>query len=156
MIDVDEAEKSAHQNAVFRYRWSVFTVIGGLGMMFVMGSIMLVNIEVISLMAIVPVTMTFVVLLVVYAIMLSITMGQSGSRVKTTIKADGTKINRDDDRYWVAGSFYFNKEDPAMFVEKRFGIGMTVNFGNTWAVIIFVSIFAVIIGAAIAANLILK
>jgi len=32
---------------------------------------------------------------------------------------------------------YVNREDPAFFVEKRFGIGYTINFGNpiTWIVI---------------------
>lgn len=36
----------------------------------------------------------------------------------------------DEDRYWKGGLFYFNKNDPSIFVEKRFGIGWTINFGN--------------------------
>jgi uncharacterized membrane protein len=36
----------------------------------------------------------------------------------------------DDDSYWKAGIFYFNKNDPSIFVEKRFGVGWTINFGN--------------------------
>lgn len=34
------------------------------------------------------------------------------------------------DRDWVGGLFYFNPEDPAVFVEKRIGIGYDLNFGN--------------------------
>jgi uncharacterized membrane protein len=37
------------------------------------------------------------------------------------------------DRCWKLGILYFNPDDPALFVEKRFGIGYTVNFGNWWS-----------------------
>jgi uncharacterized membrane protein len=36
------------------------------------------------------------------------------------------------DNYWKLGIIYFNRDDPALFVEKRFGMGWTVNFGNRW------------------------
>jgi uncharacterized membrane protein len=38
--------------------------------------------------------------------------------------------DRDDDRFWKAGLFYVNRDDPALMVAKRFGAGWTVNFGN--------------------------
>ncbi len=41
--------------------------------------------------------------------------------------------DRTADDAWKAGLFYFNREDPALFVEKRFGIGYTFNFGNPWS-----------------------
>jgi hypothetical protein len=31
------------------------------------------------------------------------------------------------------GIFYFNPDDPALLVPKRFGIGYTLNFGNPWS-----------------------
>jgi uncharacterized membrane protein len=34
---------------------------------------------------------------------------------------------------WRGGIFYFNREDPALFVPKRFGIGYTLNFANRWS-----------------------
>ena len=34
------------------------------------------------------------------------------------------------DSNWKAGLFYFNPDDPALFVEKRIGIGYSLNFGN--------------------------
>jgi uncharacterized membrane protein len=37
------------------------------------------------------------------------------------------------DACWKGGLFYYNPDDPAIFVEKRFGIGYTLNFGNRWA-----------------------
>ncbi|MFJ7726844.1 DUF1648 domain-containing protein [Neobacillus sp. NPDC097160] len=43
---------------------------------------------------------------------------------------DGTITDLDEDDYWKGGLFYFNKNDPSIFVEKRFGIGWTLNFAN--------------------------
>jgi uncharacterized membrane protein len=31
------------------------------------------------------------------------------------------------------GIFYVNPNDPSLFVEKRYGIGYTLNFGNRWS-----------------------
>jgi uncharacterized membrane protein len=39
--------------------------------------------------------------------------------------SDGTP-----DECWKLGQFYYNPDDPALMVERRFGIGYTVNFGN--------------------------
>ena len=40
------------------------------------------------------------------------------------------EVYRDDDENWIFGMFYFNKNDPAFMIEKRVGIGYTVNFAN--------------------------
>ncbi|PKR83366.1 DUF1648 domain-containing protein [Heyndrickxia camelliae] len=36
----------------------------------------------------------------------------------------------EDEEYWKGGLFYFNKNDPSIFVEKRFGVGWTINFAH--------------------------
>ncbi|MGZ6143005.1 MAG: DUF5808 domain-containing protein [Myxococcales bacterium] len=36
---------------------------------------------------------------------------------------------------WKAGLFYVDREDPALFVPKRYGVGYTFNFGNPWALL---------------------
>jgi uncharacterized membrane protein len=41
--------------------------------------------------------------------------------------------DRTDDARWLGGLFYINPADPALFVEKRMGIGWALNFGNLWA-----------------------
>ncbi|MEU6173771.1 DUF5808 domain-containing protein [Streptantibioticus parmotrematis] len=46
----------------------------------------------------------------------------------------------DDDRFWRAGLFYFNRSDPAVLVPKRFGVGRTVNFANPRAVLALVAL----------------
>jgi uncharacterized membrane protein len=41
------------------------------------------------------------------------------------------------DARWVGGIFYFNREDPSLIVEKRFGVGYTLNFAHpaAWVII---------------------
>lgn len=34
------------------------------------------------------------------------------------------------DECWTWGSIYYNRSDPALFVQKRIGMGYTLNFGN--------------------------
>jgi uncharacterized membrane protein len=45
--------------------------------------------------------------------------------------------DRSSDRCWRAGIFYLNPDDPAIFVEKRMGIGYTLNFAHpvSWLVL---------------------
>ena len=44
----------------------------------------------------------------------------------------GRTGRRPPDEAW-RGIFYINRNDPALFVPKRFGIGYTLNFGNSWS-----------------------
>lgn len=44
------------------------------------------------------------------------------------------------DSYWKAGMFYYNPDDPAVFVAKRVGIGYTMNFASVWSWIIVLGI----------------
>lgn len=46
-----------------------------------------------------------------------------------------------DDRYWKWGIFYFNKNDPSLLVQKKYGVGWTVNLANKWSLIIILVIF---------------
>ncbi|WP_432358222.1 DUF1648 domain-containing protein [Sporosarcina sp. UB5] len=59
-------------------------------------------------------------------------VGQGGSRLQLEIDEEPIEgvTDYDDDAYWKAGVFYVNKNDPSIFVEKRFGVGWTLNFGN--------------------------
>jgi uncharacterized membrane protein len=34
------------------------------------------------------------------------------------------------DESWIGGAVYYNPGDPAIFVQKRIGVGYTINFGN--------------------------
>jgi uncharacterized membrane protein len=50
------------------------------------------------------------------------------------------------DSSWILGSLYFNRADPTLFVEKRMGLGYTLNLGNPWSwlvMIVFVTGIAI-------------
>jgi len=53
-------------------------------------------------------------------------------RTGTNVGANSIEGIRDfdEDQYWKGGLFYFNRNDPSIFVEKRFGVGWTLNFAN--------------------------
>jgi uncharacterized membrane protein len=59
--------------------------------------------------------------------------------------ATATYVTRDDDRFWKLGMLYVNRDDPSLFVNKRFGIGRTLNFGHPLAWIILVAIAGLIL-----------
>ncbi|HTI14437.1 MAG TPA: DUF5808 domain-containing protein [Dictyobacter sp.] len=68
---------------------------------------------------------------------------QSGTQRQTT-----PYVLRNDDRYWLGGLFYSNPDDPALFVEKRFGIGWTINFGNPqakWWILGFLAVILIFV-----------
>ena len=73
------------------------------------------------------------------AIWLAITTGQGGSRLGGN-SANAT--DRMDDRYWKLGGIYVNSNDPAIFVERRIGLGWTINFGNPRALLVMLVILA--------------
>ncbi|MDR3070647.1 MAG: DUF5808 domain-containing protein [Propionibacteriaceae bacterium] len=64
-------------------------------------------------------------------------VGQGGSRLPEPRGANSRNANVNDDRFWKLGQFYFNPDDPALFVEKRFGVGYTVNLARptTWVLL---------------------
>lgn len=51
-------------------------------------------------------------------------------RVKYGDNVVSEVMDVDEDRYWKGGLIYINRQDPSVFVEKRFGVGWTMNFAN--------------------------
>jgi len=81
--------------------------------------------------------------------------GQGGSRLNGNVRglAPAAGTDRDDDRFWKAGLLYVNRDDPAIVVGARFGVGWTLNFGNRTAWLILAGTVAwwaglAVIGAA--------
>lgn len=56
--------------------------------------------------------------------------GQGGARLEGDVQDAPLGGGLADDRRWVAGLLYVDKDDPSIMVEKRFGIGYTLNYGN--------------------------
>jgi uncharacterized membrane protein len=98
-------------------------------------------------------TLSFVIVTTV----LMIQKGQGGTRVLRT-SSDGAVGgsrppigDRTEDRYWKGGFLYVNSQDPALIVEKRFGIGYTLNFGHpgTWIILAVLVLAPLLVGLAV-------
>ena len=48
----------------------------------------------------------------------------------------------DDDRFWKAGLLYVNRDDPAIVVGARFGVGWAPNLGNPAAWLLIAGLVA--------------
>lgn len=62
---------------------------------------------------------------------------------------NGEIVERDDDEFWKMGLFYYNPEDPSLFVEKRMGIGWDFNYGHPFGKVFGIIILLVVIASAI-------
>lgn len=92
--------------------------------------------------------MPFIFLIAVFGIFiyLGVKVGQGGSRLR--IEDEGPEDRVDNDRHWKGGFLYFNKDDPSLFVEKRFGMGYTLNFGNSKSPFVIAALVVFILAMA--------
>jgi uncharacterized membrane protein len=82
----------------------------------------------------------------IFVLMLTLALrdGQSGWRqlrragLPMTARGDATP-----DSAWKGGVFYYNPDDPALFVEKRSGLGWTVNLGHSQAKLVLIGLLLV-------------
>ena len=76
-------------------------------------------------------------------------VGQGGHRAVAPAARREVHGDATPDHAWkVGGLYYVNPHDPAMWVENRFGLGYTLNFGNwrAWLLIIGMMLFPMFAG----------
>lgn len=130
-IDPTNKEASMKQSRIFRRRWSAYVILSSVLLTLLFLSIGLSMMLQLSAQVIIVSTLVLVVIMVVGSTVLAIKMGQGGSRISIGAgEATEGKRPRDEDRHWKLGVIYFNPGDPTIFIEKRFGVGWTVNFGR--------------------------
>ncbi len=75
---------------------------------------------------------------------LALRYGQSGWRqLRRTGSPMPARGDTTPDSAWKGGLFYYNPDDPALFVEKRSGPGWTLNFGHPQAKLILIGLLLV-------------
>ena len=94
------------------------------------------------------------------ALMIGVYYGQNGARVYAGVRhSDGGDISDDnampydDDLHWIGGIIYINRDDPAIMIPKRFGVGWTVNLARPSVIIGTIVLLAIAIGLPVAAIL---
>ncbi len=139
-VSTQKPNISKQQNIIFRRRWSLFTIITSILMtaMFTFMQIAMIFQQLLIYQDIV--LLIVIAIILIGAIVISITTGQGGSRVKIGNEEKSHLNQLDDDQFWKLGQFYVNKNDPSLFVEKRFGVGWTVNFARpiVWIILIII------------------
>jgi uncharacterized membrane protein len=83
-------------------------------------------------------SLVFVVVIVALGLVVAVRSGQGGARL-----AGASPVDRLDDRHWIGGVIYANRDDPAIIVERRYGFGWTFNAGNPRAWLLLIAIIAV-------------
>ncbi len=147
-LNAERPQASLEQNVRFRRRWSAFMIITGLLMILLFFAIQL------SFIVPVPIAwlsyggMGAVLLIVAGAVLLSVITGQGGSRIRVGNGAVQGRFQYDDDAYWKLGVFYFNRNDPSLWVEKRFGSGWTLNFAHPagWIILGLIILIPLLLG----------
>lgn len=151
VIDPENEQESLRQTLAFKRGWCWFTIAGGSLMVAMMGIIQLSMLGTIPLGGLVFATLVMPLALVAGAIWLSVRLGQGGSRWGTRPRSSSISI-RDDDKYWKFGMFYYNPDDPALFVEKRFGVGWTSNFARPMTYVFLGILLVFIVGSIVMAG----
>lgn len=134
---------SIAKNQAFRFAWSIYQ-----WFMLIAIELLLVKIQMVMIFDEMnqinfPLfIIAFCVIFIGSGLFLSFKYGQGGERyhLKKQLKEEkyDTVIHYDDDAHWKLGIFYFNKKDPSLFVESRFGVGVTTNMARweTWAMLV--------------------
>src|SRR4051812_44473931 len=85
----------------------------------------------------------FLITVLIGTIIFTIKIGRSDKL--ETPQVDQNIADFDEDQYWKGSIFYFNNNDPSILIEKRFGIGWTINFANPLGYIIILLPLVVIL-----------
>ncbi|MGG7212735.1 DUF1648 domain-containing protein [Clostridium nigeriense] len=96
------------------------------------------NINLVNIIGLPTILITVVIFLII-----SYKIGQGGKNLKFSKEKE--EIYRDDDKNWILGNFYYNKNDPSIFVEKRIGVGWDINLGNPIGALLMIVPFVLII-----------
>ncbi len=157
-ISSSNPEEGKVRNRVFRRVWSVYMVIFSIitNLLITLGTLQIFRVFNISNSYVNFAIIFFLVVSIGGSIVISIKVGQGGSNLKLGDKKgeDLPSSDRDDDMYWKFGnSVYYNSNDPSLFVEKRFGVGWTINAGRPLGMGIYIGIIIFTIVVIVMATL---
>lgn len=146
LVESKDPEGSLERNRQFRYAWSIFLTCTGFLVIFMMCMGQFSTLLEWPQATFMMLTFVIVSIILVGAIGLSVYTGQGGSRIKLrNEKETVTASVADQDQYWKAGIFYWNPRDPAIFVEKRFGVGWSMNFAKPISWLFIIGIIALVL-----------
>ncbi|PQP81581.1 hypothetical protein C0Q44_17870 [Paenibacillus sp. PCH8] len=133
--------KFAAEHIRFRRKWSLFTIITGF-LLTILFAFIQINMFVPNQVLLTAISLITPVAIVLGAILLSLTGRQGGGKIRNHQEDHERSKEQpvNDDDYWKLGFIYFNANDPSFTVEKRYGIGWTINFARplSWVLLLFI------------------
>ncbi|WP_405152569.1 DUF1648 domain-containing protein [Paenibacillus sp. FSL K6-0108] len=145
-LSTSDPVKFAAKNIQFRRKWSLFTIITGL-LLTILFAFMQINMFVPNLPLLSVISFTIPAVIVLGAVFLSLTGRQGGGKIRNhQVQSERSKEQPvNDDQYWKFGFIYFNRNDPSFTIEKRYGIGWTINFAHPLCWVLFLIIIAIVV-----------
>ena len=135
-----------HQNKFRRYV-GLFLYVMGLETIIMFFAMQIAILKGLEIKLIVGVFGVLTSLIGIIGVGILIYIGQGGKNIK--VKDEGEIIYRDDDRFYKIGLFYYNKQDPAIMIQKRVGIGYDLNYGNPISKILAIVVGIILIGTVV-------
>ena len=137
-----DSHLSLKKNRLFKRAWSIYFIVTLtiLELLFTWSNMISLGIAS-NMTLLVYIEYAVFALIVISSIVLSIKMGQGGDRLNLSEEKEGSRIETDydDDNLWKLGNtIYYNPADPSVFVEKRVGIGWTMNAGRPIGMVLMV------------------
>lgn len=117
--------------------WVAFVVSAAISVLSVLGWLHAESSEPSAGIIVVTVALLVVIFVVIATYAVRLVSGTRAIRARVEVPAGAASAPsrdtidpRDDDRHWKGGLIYVNAGDPALFVPKRFGAGVTLNLGH--------------------------
>lgn len=127
-VQPTDPNRSIRQEVTYRRAWSYFMITASFLLVVLFSVVQLSMISLLNMNFAIPIILIIIAFIILFAIALTFWAGQSESQLERS--ADNSNISPVHDNKWLLGMFYFNRKDPKLFVEKRFGIGWGLNFGH--------------------------
>ncbi len=141
-LDPKHPSISSLKNRLFRQAWSRFSLLVSILTQLLLSALQFSTVlfSKVPIQWFIYLTICYTLFVLGYTVALSLKYGQGGERLKMHgIPEEKTKAAHryNEDRYWKLGVFYYNPDDPSIWIEKKFGIGITINFARwqSWATI---------------------
>lgn len=133
-ISTKQPRLSSEQNRLYRKIWSIYVIASAtlMNLLFSYIQLSLFRNPVEKSTQMMYVTLGFTLVMIISTLAIGLFAGNGGSKLKVSYQDDNEwqEEEIDDDKYWKWGMIYYNPNDPTVFVEKRVGIGWTLNMAT--------------------------
>lgn len=132
-LNVQNADASKISSIQSRRKWSLFMIGSSLLSVFLFTLFQISYIVPFSPLKLIISTIIITTITITWAIIIARKPINQG----TLSSNENFSIQQDDDHFWKLGQFYYNRNDPTLMLEKRFGLGWTFNFARpiAWGIL---------------------